>query len=164
MSRVVILDIDGTLISESLKPRPLLRWFLSELFSRYRVGIWTAACTEHAAAIVQKFFTPEQQAQLICCWDGRRCTIRHEIVPDAGFTTQRISLKRLKHLARHLKVSLDHILIVDDTPHTYRENYGNAIRIETFEDDPEDCEFERVLERIDHLHTLPSVRIRLPTY
>jgi RNA polymerase II subunit A small phosphatase-like protein len=164
-SRVVVLDLHGTLVAEDDDDnviRPFVKEFLEHLFARYRVAVWTAGSVHDLNHVLTLCFTSKQTQQLAGTWSGDRCTVKDEIVPNAGFQTQRVVIKRLNKFAKHLGVSMDNIVIVDDTPCTFRENFGNAIRIESFTSDmvESDSELQRVIEVVDRLMRQPSVRSR----
>ena len=53
-----------------------------------------------------------------------------------GFYSSPLIIKRLKNINYPLKLTL----IVDDTPETYSENYGNAIPISSWEGEVEEGE------------------------
>jgi TFIIF-interacting CTD phosphatase-like protein len=50
-------------------------------------------------------------------------------------------------------------LILDDTPSTYKYNYGNAIYIDKFDGDESDYELKRVIELLKILKDSEDVRL-----
>lgn len=72
-------------------------------------------------------------------------------------TKERISIKNLKKIKKK-GFRLEHTLMLDDTPHTYQNNFGNAIRIDTFAGEDSDVELLYLLPYLESLGDHPNVR------
>lgn len=164
---LVILDLDDTLIhaqdgrvyaephfyslSEPIIERPHVRPFLAELLASYRVAVWTSAGSIYAEAVVRNLFP--DPAALAFVWSDERCTqhFNHE-------TRGHDPLKVLAKVRRRLGYNLDRVLMVDDSPEKHVRNYGNLVRVQPFEGDPDDDELPALLAYIHSIATAPSVR------
>ena len=163
MKKLLILDLDETLISSAyekpltydfcfilekltyyVKIRPNLDAFLNFCFEHFNVAIWSAGDEDYVNKIVGYIFK-DRQNQLLFIWSKKKCTI---IVKTYNFYEQIIiRIKNLKKIWRKKGINFDktNTLILDDTPNTYTNNYGNAIRIKEFETNAvTDSEFERI--------------------
>jgi TFIIF-interacting CTD phosphatase-like protein len=174
----IILDIDGTLIDnvgDSIYQRPYLKEFLDYCFETFEtVSIWTAASREWYNEVNEKIFsklklkTKESlQSKLLTprkfyfVWTGERCTFisDQKAIEDGDFYAQRIKIKRLKKIWDKRGLLTRHnTLILDDTPITYAENYGNAIPIDTYNHKNEDD--DSLLKLIEWLPNLFDKHIR----
>ncbi len=73
----------------------------------------------------------------------------------------RLPIKKLRKvwkLYRHT-FTKERILILDNTPTTYADNYGNALVISTFTNGADDRELLTVLEKLKHLRLAENVRL-----
>jgi hypothetical protein len=132
----IILDLDGTLIDgdgeHRIYPRPHLQVFLDFCFAHYEsVSIWTAAPREWLELARARLFSDRPFRFL---WSGERCAL---IWPWRGsyWNADRTpeAIKPLKKVwRRYPDMNRNNTMIVDDTPATYRRNYGNAIPIPNF--------------------------------
>jgi RNA polymerase II subunit A small phosphatase-like protein len=157
MKPLLILDLDGTLIFSSTEykscsklctltlypatiyhvyKRPYLDYFLDFCSNHFQIAIWTAASHSYATEIVRNL-----NVVPVFCYTSdkcttRRCTFGNEycIWDDQYLNEYRV--KNLKKLWR--KYDKNRVLIVDDTPSTYCNNYGNAIPIQSFDGNPDD--------------------------
>lgn len=157
---LIILDIDETLVHTTddhfpdLDPqiihklchyekhhtvykRPHVDDFLKFCFEHFDVGIWTAAGAGYADWVLSYLLTEEQRKSLIFVHTENRCTqIYSMFAPSSEFEYPFIKVKDLKKIFKRkfngIRYPRHRILIVDDTPHTYRRNYGNAIPIPSF--------------------------------
>lgn len=152
----IILDIDGTLVrdinspDEEIIPRPYLKEFLQTCFQVCnKVSIWTAATERWFHYIytdfIRKHLKEGQSFDLI--FTESRCSVSLDRDPDDWKPTPSIS-KQLRKIWRHKKLKKHYTkhntLILDDTPETYRKNYGNAIPISTYTGDIGDSELLKV--------------------
>ena len=138
----MVLDIDGTLINENNDPnnwsvvsRPYLEEFLYYCFTSFEtVSIWTAATKEWFNYVDETILKPIRRKynlpNFFLVWTSERCSYKKDI-----FTSTRFSIKRLRKLWKKKKWGLTkyNTLILDNTPRTYIENYGNAVPIPTFD-------------------------------
>lgn len=146
----IILDIDGTLVAdtddESELPafRPHLKEFFAFLFTTFKtVSVWSNAGPSWILPIVD-------------------CIRRSYLPPDCDFlfvrTRTKINYAQIgshkkkalrKIYNRHKFMNKHNTLILDDTPATYRNNYGNAIGIDTwYEDDVNDTSLLDLISNI----------------
>lgn len=139
----IVLDIDGTLIDEdTMEARPYLREFLHTCFCVCaRVAIWTAAGSKWLETVHRLVLQPclQENQKFAFMWHGDRCSMvtNKQALWAGDMYAQRISRKRLKKVWRsndrkNEGFGKNSTLIVDDTPRTYSDNYGNAIPIPTF--------------------------------
>lgn len=127
-----ILDLDGTMLNGTddliYWLRPHAREFIKALQDHpmFIVAVWTAATEDYAKKACEKLFKNLLPPQFI--YSRKKCTERW-VRDGLGYYNPIICtrLKKLRKLKK--KHPLDRILILDDTPSTYAQNYGNAIPI-----------------------------------
>lgn len=150
----LILDIDGTLVqivpSDDEKshlplPRPHLQEFLHFAFANFEhVSIWSAAGEEWVSKIlnqvVSPLLPPDQNFHFV--WTGKKVTVTQK----AGKT---ILTKQLKKVYKTFPVyTADNTFILDDTPQTYKHNYGNAVGIPSWHGNNTDTTLLTVMENL----------------
>jgi TFIIF-interacting CTD phosphatase-like protein len=156
-SKLIVFDLDETLLHCSYRklfqykeanyleiggmyvyPRPGLQNMLQQLVQIYRIGIWTAKHKDYALPIIEKLI----KVPLDLIFTSDRCTDTYQISGsseyDMGFTPVRRCYKRLRKVKKKLNMSLQDILIVDNTAQTFCKNYGNGILVLDFIGDPHD--------------------------
>jgi TFIIF-interacting CTD phosphatase-like protein len=138
---LVIFDLDHTLVSSTLENivsdytfmgfsmhvRPGAQKLIEDLqsLSNVRVGVWTAASKDYCDEVVKRLFL-QQPPFFVRCYD--HCS---HIRIQEGLTSSSVQIrKRIKNIRN---VNLKRTLIIDDTPSTYADNYGNAIPISSWE-------------------------------
>jgi hypothetical protein len=152
----IILDLDGTLISEPQKAsdkivsRPYLKEFLTFCFKNFEcVSIWTAADYGWYSAVYNGILQPilhEIKAEFDFVYTRLNCKVIYDHDPDTPFP-ESIYIKPLKKLWKKKKgYTKGNTIIIDDTPHTYRMNYGNAIPITTFTGDKDDGALQTMID------------------
>jgi hypothetical protein len=111
----------------------IAQMFLDFCFDHFdSVSIWTAAPREWLERVRARFLS-DRHFRFI--WTRERCILRgryqgsywnsYDCTPEC--------IKPLKRVWRHyLDMNRHNTIIVDDTPETYRQNYGNAVPIPTF--------------------------------
>lgn len=139
----LVLDLDETLISVSLRPiknphftftlqgekyygrkRPGLDLFLSFAFKKFEsVSVWTAATRDYALRIIQHIMTPEQRKSLAFL------RTRRDLATEKG-----PYYKPLKNIfatagAKRIGMTIDNTVMVDDRDDVLRDNPGNGIKI-----------------------------------
>jgi RNA polymerase II subunit A small phosphatase-like protein len=168
--KLLVLDIDLTLIYSSVKElpeadftfslgkevfwvkrRPYLTEFLTEMAQLYDLAIWSASSRPYIEAIL-KHILPEG-ISLVRVYDGRRCTVKDITFGD----TSRTVIKKLRKMWRG-PYNRTNTLILDDTPVTYCQNYGNAIPIYRYYGSDTDTELLRVNQLLRDLVNVPNVR------
>ncbi|WP_375561764.1 NIF family HAD-type phosphatase [Bernardetia sp. OM2101] len=145
---LLILDIDETLIFGSTqkleKPfdftvfnyfiyqRPYLKEFFEKIKEHFLIAIWSSADDEYVEEIAKKIIPKDIELEFV--WARSRCSYKRNfnaIFDDyQDYSTSDNShyhfIKPLKKLKKK-GYKLERILIVDDTPHKSKENYGNVI-------------------------------------
>ena len=130
---LVLLDLDHTLIHSdetldhkemescgmNVSFRPGVVEFIKKLQEDFVVGVWTAAGKHYAFPIISRLFQSKPPALIRTYSD---CTFR--LTSLWSFDNYEI-IKKVKKIPWDIK----RILIVDDTPSTYQQNYGNAVAI-----------------------------------
>ena len=145
---------------QGIVPRPYLEEFLYFCFNSFEtVSIWTAATKEWFDYVNENILKPIRRKynlpNFFLVWTSERCSYKKfDVVKVSRFTrprsscdtgafkkfdvdqfqSTRFSIKRLKKLWKNKRWGLTkyNTLILDNTPRTYIENYGNAVPIPTF--------------------------------
>lgn len=143
----LVLDVDGTLVAEASDEssvpalRPHLREFLEFAFATFEtVSVWSNARSAWIAPILARIQEqcPHPGFHFVRTGDTRR-----------AHSPQNAEVKRLKKLYKaHPRLTQDNTLILDNTPATYHQNYGNAIGIRTWFGEPDDRELLTITDRI----------------
>ena len=164
---LLILDLDETLIHADkgdcafthdfevfdykVVKRPYLNDFLENCSKDFRIAIWSSASDEYVDEIV-RIIKPDF-LNLEFVWGRSRATYKPTVdLSETGYSDldHFHYIKRLKKI-KPLGYSLEKTLIVDDTPHKSKENYGNAIYVKEFNGKLEDNELlilEKYLQEI----------------
>ncbi|MBO9999659.1 MAG: HAD family hydrolase [Cyanobacteria bacterium SID2] len=169
--KLLILDIDETLVYASerqldrrpnfrvseyfIYKRPGLDAFIDRCLDYFTVAIWTASSSDYAGAIIARIFP--YPSQLAFIFTSERCNYR--IDPLDG---DRKILKPLKKVRRK-GFSLNKTIVVDDTPETFCQNYGNAILVQKYLGKDTDNELELLfgfLKRIGHADNIRTIEKR----
>jgi hypothetical protein len=144
----LVLDIDGTMLSESVPEdctademraylRPHLDTFLDFAFDVCgAVGIWTAACDEWLQTFLRAV-DPHARRSWAMTWTGERVSHRLSSRHISDFYPTRYKVKRLSKVWRNgtlrsLGYDRRSTLIIENTPSVCDVNYGNAIYVETY--------------------------------
>jgi RNA polymerase II subunit A small phosphatase-like protein len=164
--KLLVLDLDETLIYANERPlarpadfevapyfvylRPGVDEFLLRVAEIYRLGVWTSSSPAYAQAVCRALFGERIPLEFV--WASDRCT------PTRDFTLDTWSqAKRLKKLRRR-GYSLEHVVVVDDSPEKHTKNYGNLVQVSPFEGDPADSELRLLLPYLEKLHEVENVR------
>lgn len=135
--KLVVLDLDETLVKSKLKPiyghrpdfrifhyyvykRPYLLQFLRLLSKHYTIGVWSAGGKEYVDYIVYNIFT-KNRIPLLFVWNGRYCD-------KENFKT----IKNLQKVSKRFRIPMNNITVIDDLPETFSKNKKNAIQIRPF--------------------------------
>lgn len=164
---LVILDIDETLVYSTEQPlgipaddrvgryftyyRPAVNTFLDYLFENHRVAVWTASGRAYATPLLSRLLG-ENLGRLEFFWTGERCTLVRDFEQH-----ERVVVKRLRKVWRK-GFDRERTVIIDNTPSTYRRNYGNAVPVPDFEGDMSDKIMVQLPRFIDMLARLQTVR------
>jgi carboxy-terminal domain RNA polymerase II polypeptide A small phosphatase len=170
---LLILDLDETLIHSTeeipaggsdftvfhyhVVKRPHVDYFIQECSRYFRLAVWSTGSDDYAEKIVENIFTSTVKPEFV--WGRSKANYqpsrsRNEII-SLGFSHYDY-IKRLKKI-RPLGYSLERTLMVDDTPHKLKENYGNAIYIREFNGEPEDEELLYLLSYLMTIKDCPDV-------
>ena len=154
----VILDIDGTLISEESSNiifRPYLKEFLTFLFDYAEsVSIWTNASQSWADTVLSELkseFGMEYHFDFV--WTSDKSTmIGYDI-------TGPIYVKNLSKVWRsHREYCKNNTLIIDNLSINSQKNYGNAIIIPTFYSDLEDDYLKQLIDFLGKITSDCNIR------
>jgi len=166
---LLILDIDETLIHATstqlniqetcvvfdyfIYSRPYLREFLDSISQYYKLALWSSASDDYVEKVVENTILKEYYFEFT--WGRSKATFRRNYEMDElrtyGNTQDHYhyvkSLKKVKKLG----FPIERVLIVDDSPHKSKLNYGNAIYPSAFEGKQDDIELQllsKYLEKI----------------
>ncbi len=176
---LLVLDIDETLIHATSEPlnydadfkifdyhiyqRPYLSEFLEKIKDDFLIGLWSSASDDYVEAIAKKIIPDLIPLEFI--WGRSRCTYRRNIQIDeyGYYDSDPLNhyhyhyIKPLKKLKRQGYL-LNRILIVDDSPHKSKDNYGNAIYPSPFIGDQGDTELKLLSKYLKSLKNKENVR------
>jgi len=155
---LLILDVDETLIyatksklsrDEDCKvfdyyvyERPNLATFLEHIKLDYMLAIWSSASDDYVDEVVSQTVLKTYEFEFV--WGRSKATYRRNYEQDElriyGSDSSHYhyvkSLKKVKKLG----YEIERILIVDDSPHKSKLNYGNAIYPKSYQGEIEDKE------------------------
>ena len=174
-----ILDIDETLIFGSKqkldKPfdftvfnyfiyqRPYLKEFFERIKDHFLIALWSSADDEYVEEIAKKIIPKDIKLEFV--WARSRCSYKRNfnaVFDDyqdysASDTSHYHFVKPLKKLKKK-GYTLERILIVDDTPHKSKENYGNVIYPTEYRGEETDNELLLLAEYLLTLKDKTNVR------
>lgn len=173
---LLILDVDETLIYATksklaraehcqvydyfVYERPNLEMFLEQIKLDFNLAIWSSASDEYVIEIVKNTILANYKFEFI--WGRSKATYRRNKERDE----QRIygshsshyhyvkSLKKVKKLG----FKIERMLIVDDSPHKSKLNYGNAIYPKAFEGDFDDDELIKLSKYLSSIKDCENYR------
>jgi carboxy-terminal domain RNA polymerase II polypeptide A small phosphatase len=164
--KILILDLDETLIYSTetvlnyhedfqvgnyfVYKRPGLDHFLSNSNSLFKLAVWTSSSSDYAYEIIKHIFPDSIQLEFV--FTQKRCNFRYN--PEIG---ENQTVKPLKKVRRQ-GFSIDKIVIVDDLPETFQQNYGNAILVEKFYGEKMDKELFFLLDYLKIIASVEDVR------
>lgn len=175
--KLLILDLDETLIHATASPpnedwhfevdrykvyeRPDLRTFLNEVKTHFRIAVWSSASDDYVKEVVAKIFPEDYPLEFV--WGRSRCTLQvdYDQVERTGYLDYNNHMnyvKQLKKVKRKGISTLEEMLIVDDTPHKSKYNYGNAIYPSEFNGDPKDTELLQLLKYLISIKDVSNFR------
>ena len=175
---LLILDLDETLIHATdqklegepdfsifdylVYKRPYLQEFLNHIKDDFLIAIWSSASDDYVEAVVKKIIPIDLRLEFV--WGRSRCSYRRNIMIDEyGYydpdpSNHHYYIKPLKKLKKQ-GYNLKRILIVDDSPHKSKDNYGNAIYPKAFTGDPNDMELKFLAKYLTSLKNRKNVRL-----
>lgn len=151
--KILILDLDETLIfsvKERLNHpesfiyndyhvylRPNLSWFLNNIKTYYKIGIWSVADDDYVEEIVKKIIPKDIDLEFIWSksWMGS----------DSFDGKQYI--KKMTEL-EHLGHRLDELLLIDDNEKNITVNSPYSILIKPFKGDLDDKELQKIFNQL----------------
>jgi len=149
---LLILDVDETLIHATDKAlnlpidfkvfnynvykRPFLDEFLAAIKNHFLLALWSSASDDYVIEIANQIIPKEMSLEFI--WGRSRCTYQYnsqEELLNEEIQDHYHYIKPLKKLKKK-GFKLDRILIVDDSPHKSKDNFGNVIYPRAFVGNP----------------------------
>ena len=174
---LLILDVDETLIHATeqelsrkadfeiydyyVYQRPYLKEFLMKVSEDFLLAVWSSASDEYVEEIVRRIFPKDIQLEFV--WGRSRCTYRRNLqIDESGYYSDEYFshyhyVKPLKKLKRK-GYQLERILIIDDTPHKSKDNYGNVIYPKEYKGDLKDNDLRKLSKYLPLLKDKPNVR------
>eukprot|EP01016_Furgasonia_blochmanni_P038304 TRINITY_DN4610_c0_g2_i5.p2 TRINITY_DN4610_c0_g2~~TRINITY_DN4610_c0_g2_i5.p2 ORF type:complete len:244 (-),score=50.72 TRINITY_DN4610_c0_g2_i5:860-1501(-) len=125
--------LKGNEIPVYVYKRPGVDFFLRRVTKLFEVVIYTASLSDYANPVIDRL-DPERQIPFRLFRE--HCTLQEGIY-----------VKDLDRLGRDLK----DVIIIDNSPNSFKLHQGNAIRVENFIDDREDRELLEMLPFVEFL-------------
>ena len=173
---LIILDLDETLVYAttdklSIKhdfevgnyfvyKRPHLCQFIEYIQKNFDFAVWSSASDAYVEEMTKKLSLHEKT---VFTWARSKATFKRPSTFDAegnlnvDTLNHHFFVKRLKKVKK-LGFDLEKVLIIDDSPHKSRENYGNAIYVEEFKGNQKDKELLYLIDYLDTLKNKDNVR------
>jgi carboxy-terminal domain RNA polymerase II polypeptide A small phosphatase len=164
--KLLILDLDETLIYATEKDlevspdfqfdkyfvykRPYLDKFLLDISNHFAIGIWSSADDTYVTEIVKNIKPHNVEFEII--WGRSRCSLKRDLNSGNYYFEKRLAKLKNKGF------KLQQIIIVDDTPHKSKNNYGNAIYIKEFLGVPADEELKHLYTYLLTLKSVNNIR------
>ncbi len=151
----LILDMDGTLVSDTLDPplaRPFLKLFFKVVFRIFEsVSIWTAASKCWYQEVYDQILKSALEGkQFLFVYTSENCSYSKNIrqIAEGDYYTQPIKIKPLSKIwkKRNNLLTRDNTIIIDNTSITFSENYGNGVLIKTFNGESTDNELLKMIK------------------
>ena len=169
---LVILDVDQTLIFASKErldrqpdfevykyvvyKRPNLIEFITRLEKSYEIAIWSSAGNDYVNSIIEQL---ELDVKFQFIWGRDEATQKRQLNDyyETGNDTEYYYVKPLKKVKRK-GYDLERILIIDDSPHKSKLNYGNAIYPKPYKGKLEDSELLKLIDYLKSIKDEPNFR------
>lgn len=174
---LIILDIDETLVFATknqleqnhdfiigdyfVYKRPNFKEFVQYIDNNFVFAIWSSASDKYVEEMIEKL---DLKDKVCFCWARSKATFKRPSVFDSDgdlfldSEDDHFFIKRLKKVKK-LGFDLEKILIIDDTPHKSKENYGNSIYVSEFKGDKDDAELLALTTYLETLKNVESVRL-----
>ena len=173
---LLILDIDETLIfatkdrldyEEDSKVfdyfvylRPMLKYFLDEVKTSFRLAIWSSASDDYVEKIIENTILKEYKFEFV--WGRSKATYRRNFELDEmrtyGNSLDHYHYVKSLKKVRKLGFQINRILIIDDSPHKSMLNFGNAIYPKPFEGQQSDQELFKLAKYLLKIKDHPNYR------
>ena len=169
---LTILDVDETLIYASKKKlerepdfkvfdyyiykRPNLDKFINKLSNSFNIAIWSSAGNYYVNSIIEKL---NITVELKFIWGRNEATQKRQLNDyyETGNDTEYYYVKSLKNVKRK-GYELERILIIDDSPHKSKLNFGNAIYPKSYKGDANDDELLKLIKYLETIKGEPNFR------
>lgn len=169
---LAILDVDETLIYASKEKlerdpdfevfeykvykRPNLYEFINRLKKSYDIAIWSSAGNDYVNSIINQL---DLEVETKFVWGRNEATQKRQINDyyETGNDTELYYVKSLKKVKRK-GYELERILIIDDSPHKSKLNYGNAIYPKSFKGEMDDNELLILIDYLESIKDEPNFR------
>lgn len=169
---LAILDVDETIIyatKEKLSrepdfevydyyvyKRPNIHEFVYRLVKFYDVAIWSSAGNDYVESIITKL---ELDIEFKFIWGRNEATQKRQLNDyyETGNDTEIYYVKSLKKVKRK-GYNLERILIIDDSPHKSKLNYGNAIYPKSYKGSIDDNELSNLIHYLEQIKDEPNFR------
>jgi len=122
--------------------RPNLNEFITRLEKHYEIAIWSSAGNDYVNSIIEQL---ELNVKIKFIWG------RNE-------STQKRQLNDYYETGNNTEYYLERILIIDDSPHKSKLNYGNAICPKPYKGESEDNELLKLIDYLESIKDEPDFR------
>ena len=166
--KIIILDLDETLIHAAEKPlkgvqdfmvgpyfvyvRPHAHSFIDFCFASFSaVAVWTSSSEDYAEAISLNLFGSKKE-DLAFLWSKKRCVRKFDYKLYASYW-----IKDLKKVKRR-GYPLEKMIMIDNSPEKLYRQYGNLVRVLSFEGLVPDDELLHLQQYLSVLAKVDNVR------
>lgn len=163
---LAILDLDETLVFATENPRrtsfdfrcgqyfvsirPGVTSFLAQISSLYQLAVWTSSNAPYAQCVVDHVFARDELAFV---WSRGRCTRRFDATLYEEYW-----IKDLRKVRRR-GYQLERVVFVDNTPQKLERNYGNLVKVSSWNGCPADQELKHLARYLAWLAEQPNFRV-----
>lgn len=164
--KLIVLDLDETLIYSTEKPldrdpdfqggyyftyrRPYLTEFLDFCFQHFEVAVWTSSGIDYAEIIVKNILLDSQKLAFL--WASERGTHTYDPELMESFLGKRA--KKIKKAG----FNLEKVIVVDDSPEKWTDNYGNLVAVKPYYGEKDDDELKLLPKYLTKLAEVENVR------
>lgn len=164
---LIILDLNGTLLYRknkgfNFKPRPHLDEFLEYLFSNHVVMVWSSANAHNVVRMCQKLFNPEQLKSVAAIWTRDNLRLTPEQHASNTQVYKRLSWVwqdrgiQAKNPVKNSHWDQSNTILLDDSVEKSSSEPFNLVRIDEFEDRPDQAKEDVLPQVAIYLNTLRS--------